>query len=149
VISRRSGIAAFFIVTTVVILATTLAPRVPQPKSYHLFADQRGWLGIPNFGDVVSNFPFAVFGISELWFVLAPANRERFHIDARERWPYAVGFFGLFLTAFGTCEAVTCCGYRKGPAVAGDIPMHFVVVGEKAKLAVGGVSDHVPMAVGG
>ena len=33
--------------------------------------------------------------------MLAPANRERF-IDARERWPYAVGFCGLFLTAFGS-----------------------------------------------
>src|SRR5207248_1045295 len=56
---------------------------------------------IPNFGDVVSNLPFAVVGIWGLWFVLAPGNRARF-IDLRERWPYAVGFFGLFLTAFGS-----------------------------------------------
>jgi len=88
-----------------VILAAALAPRVPQPQSYHQFADQRRWLGIPNFADVASNFPFAVVGIWGLWFVLAKANRERFpesFIDARERWPYGLGFLGLFLTAFGS-----------------------------------------------
>jgi hypothetical protein len=84
-----------------VILAAALAPRVPQPQSYHHFADQRGWLGIPNFGDVASNFPFAIVGIWGLWFVLSPPNRERF-IESEERWPYAVGFFGLLLTAFGS-----------------------------------------------
>jgi hypothetical protein len=84
-----------------VILAAALAPRVPQPQSYHQFADQRGWLGIPNFGDVASNFPFAIVGMWGLWFVLSPRNREHF-IESEERWPYAVGFFGLFLTAFGS-----------------------------------------------
>ena len=89
------------IVTAVVILAAVLAPRVPQPPSYHNFADQRGWLGIPNFGDVVSNFPFAVVGVWGLWFVLSAQGRSLF-VDARERWPYVLGFLGLFLTAFGS-----------------------------------------------
>jgi len=101
VISRRSGIAAFFIVTAVIILAAVLAPRVPQPRSYHQFADQRAWLGILNFGDVASNFPFAVVGIWGLWFVWSERGRPQF-LDQRERWPYALGFFGLFLTAFGS-----------------------------------------------
>jgi hypothetical protein len=101
VISRRSGTAAFFIVTVVVILAAALAPRVPQPQSYHQFADQRTWLGTPNFGDVASNFLFALVGIWGLWFLLNERGRRQF-LDQRERWPYALGFFGLFLTAFGS-----------------------------------------------
>jgi hypothetical protein len=101
VISQRSGITAFFIVTAVVVLAAALAPRVPQPQSYHQFADRRGWLGIPNFGDVASNLPFAAVGIWGLWFVWSKRGRRQF-LDKRERWPYAVGFFGLFLTAFGS-----------------------------------------------
>lgn len=100
-ISRRAGIAVFLIVTAVIILAAALAPRVPQPQSYHNFADRRGWLGIPNFGDVVSNFPFAIVGIWGLWFVCSSRGQPKF-IDARERWPYLLGFFGLFLTAFGS-----------------------------------------------
>jgi hypothetical protein len=101
VISRRSSITAFFIVTAIVILAAALAPRVPQPQSYHQFADQRGWLGIPNFGDVASNLPFAAVGIWGLWFVGSERGGRQF-LDKRERWPYALGFFGLFLTAFGS-----------------------------------------------
>ena len=32
-----------------------LLPPIPQDQSYHQFADQRGWFGIPNFWNVVSN----------------------------------------------------------------------------------------------
>jgi len=101
VISRPAGIAVFLIVTAVIVLTAALSPRVPQPQSYHNFADKRGWLGLPNFGDVVSNFPFAVVGIWGLWFVCGAQGKQKF-VDARERRPYAFGFFGLFLTAFGS-----------------------------------------------
>ena len=100
-ISRRAGIPVLLILTAVIILAAVLSPRVPQPESYHNFADQRGWLGISNFGDVVSNFPFAIVGLWGLWFVCSRQGRQKF-VEARERWPYALGFFGLFLTAFGS-----------------------------------------------
>lgn len=100
-ISRRAGIALFLIVTAVVILAAVLSPRVPQPQSYHNFADQRGWLGIPNFGDVASNFPFAIVGVWGFWFVCSARGRYKF-VNASEQWPYVLGFFGLFLTAFGS-----------------------------------------------
>jgi hypothetical protein len=39
-------------------------------QSYHLFADQRGFLAIPNFGDVASNVPFAIVGVWGLVFLL-------------------------------------------------------------------------------
>ena len=35
------------------------------------------------------------------------------------------------------------------PAVAGDASLHFVVVGEKSKLAIGGIRDDVGAAPGG
>jgi hypothetical protein len=35
---------------------------------------------------------------------------------------------------------------REDPAVAGDVPIHFVVVGEESKLAIGGVRDDVRVA---
>jgi hypothetical protein len=59
-------------------------------------------LGVPNFGDVVSNLPFAVIGVLGIAFLLRsgtdPAS-EHF-LDSRERWPYLVAFVGLLLTAF-------------------------------------------------
>jgi len=101
VISQRAGVAVFLTVTAVIILAAAFSPRVSQPQSYHNFADQRARLGIANFGDVASNFPFAVVGVWGLWFVFSEQGRRKF-LDERELWPYALGFFGLFLTAFGS-----------------------------------------------
>jgi hypothetical protein len=78
-----------------------LAPRIPQPQSYHNFADQRGWLGIPNFGDVTSNLLFALGGTWGLIFLFRKSEQERF-LDSRERWAYLLVFLGLLLTAFGS-----------------------------------------------
>lgn len=97
--------AAFFASLTAILIGITCAlPRIPQPLSYHLFADQRAVLGIPNFGDVLSNLPFAVVGICGIVFLLqsrSTANQVHF-VDQREMWPYLVAFAGLLLTAFGS-----------------------------------------------
>ncbi len=77
-----------------------MIPPIPQPLAYHNFADHRGWLGIPNFGDVVSNVPFALVGICGLIFLFRP-HAGTFS-DRRERWLYLVMFAGLILTAFGS-----------------------------------------------
>jgi hypothetical protein len=89
----------------IAIIALRLPP-IPQPMSYHQFADQRPWLGIPNFGDVVSNLPFAIVGIWGLIFLLRPSAQNRF-ADPRQRWIYILWiyrlmFAGLLLTAFGS-----------------------------------------------
>ena len=67
-ISRKTGLIVMAGVTAIVALVACLLPRIPQPQSYHLFADQRAFLGIPNFGDVVSNVPFAIIGVWGLFF---------------------------------------------------------------------------------
>jgi hypothetical protein len=85
-------------------VAFSLLPPIPQPQTYHLFADRRGFLGIPNFGDVVSNVPFVVIGIWGLLFLLS-SNSDQLagcFFDSRERWPYVLVFTGLILTAFGS-----------------------------------------------
>jgi hypothetical protein len=85
----------------IAVLAFRLPP-IPQPASYHQFADQRTWLGVPNFGDVASNLAFAVVGLTGLWFLLKPGKLTNAFVDPRERRPYLVAFFGLLLTAFGS-----------------------------------------------
>lgn len=100
-ISRRAGIALLLAFTLVIGVTTLLVPRVPQPQSYHDFADRRGWVGIPNFGDVSSNLLFAVSGAWGLVFLFRKSAQEQF-LDPRERWAYVFVFLGLFLTAFGS-----------------------------------------------
>jgi hypothetical protein len=97
----RSKAALLLLAPAVVIaIVAVLLPPIPQPMSYHQFADQRPWLGIPNFGDVVSNLPFAIVGIWGLIF-LRPSVQNRF-ADPRQRWIYILMFAGLLLTAFGS-----------------------------------------------
>jgi hypothetical protein len=103
-ISRRVGLRVLFVVTIVIAVVDLLLPRIPQPQSYHMFADQRSFLGIPNFGDVVSNVPFAIVGLWGLAFLLRSNSEQlsKHFLDKRERWLYLIIFAGLLLTAFGS-----------------------------------------------
>lgn len=84
-------------------LAVFFLQPIPQSEAYHNFADQRPLLGIPNCLNVISNAPFLIVG---LWGVFALASHKarasRHLIDAYERWPYLIFFFGVALTAFGS-----------------------------------------------
>jgi len=96
-ISRSKAPLLLIGVAVVVAIVAILIPPIPQPLSYHDFADHRGWLGIPNFGDVISNVPFAIVGLWGL-FILHGVH----FADSRERLPYTVMFASLILTAFGS-----------------------------------------------
>jgi hypothetical protein len=70
-----------------------------QPLAYHEFADRRAMLGIANFLDVASNVGFLLAGVAGLFVVTR--RQTRFESEV-ERWPYAVFFLGLLLTAAGS-----------------------------------------------
>jgi hypothetical protein len=86
--SRRARIAWLLISAVAAVAFLTLAPPIPQNQDYHLFADQRTILGIPNFWNVVSNIPFAVVGVMGLRAFRDIASR--------------ILFAGVLLTAFGS-----------------------------------------------
>jgi hypothetical protein len=71
-----------------ILLFLVLMPPLPQDKSYHAFADQRTIFDISNFWDVISNLPFAIFGLMGL---------VKFR-DFESR----LLFFGVFSTAIGS-----------------------------------------------
>jgi hypothetical protein len=103
-ISRKVSLGLLGLLTIVVAVICCVLPRIPQPLSYHHFADRRSLLGIPNFGDVASNLPFAAIGIWGLAFLRrCSLNAGNGHfLDLREQWPYRFVFLGLLLTAFGS-----------------------------------------------
>jgi hypothetical protein len=100
-ISHRAGIYLLVALTIALGIASLLIPRTPQPLSYHQFADQRSWLGVANFGDVLSNILFAVFGLAGLVYLCGESSQTQF-VDAREKWFYLLVFMGLLLTALGS-----------------------------------------------
>lgn len=90
------------VVTVGAALMVMSRPPIPQPPAYHLFADQRAFLGVPNFLDVVSNVLFLAVGAWGLLVVrrlpLGPTTLR----EAWERWPYVALFGGVALTAAGS-----------------------------------------------
>ena len=72
-----------------------LSSPIAQDPAYHLFADYRTLLTVPNFWNVMSNLPFVVVGA--LGFRVSLQNTED---PLRSAW---LAFFaGVFLTAFGS-----------------------------------------------
>ncbi len=82
------------------ILVWMVAPFGQDP-AYHRFADQRVWLGIPHFGDVVSNIGLLVVGALGLAFVTGGRGRAIL-TEPSERLPYQLFFTGVALIAFGS-----------------------------------------------
>lgn len=80
-------------------LAAILTPAIPQPLSYHAFADCRGFWAIPNFFNVISNVPFLIAGALGLHLIWKGDGR---FIAAEEQLPYLVFFLGALLTCFGS-----------------------------------------------
>ena len=85
--------------TVLSVLAAFLLPAMPQPVSYHDFADDREMLGVANFFDVASNAAFVVAGLAGFAVVLRPRTVFASNV---ERWPYAVFFAGMVLTGLGS-----------------------------------------------
>ena len=92
--SEAPALWPFLVLAIAVGIAALLVPRTPQPLSYHHFADQRTWLGVPNFGDVVSNLLFLLAGVLGLVFLFGKSSHGQF-LDPRERWPYVFVFVGI------------------------------------------------------
>ncbi len=78
--------------------------RFAQPQSFHEYADQRVWLGLPHAADVLSNLPFLARRCARTllciggWRTTNPAAFS----DQRAAWPYALLFAGVVLTSFGS-----------------------------------------------
>jgi hypothetical protein len=68
---------------------------IPQDSAYHVFADTRTCLGLPNFGNIASNLPFLLVGGAGLLWWLRSAGT-----GARLSW--MVFFLGVALVFFGS-----------------------------------------------
>jgi hypothetical protein len=97
--ARKLKIAILLSVAAVALVAVALQPPIPQPASYHDFADRRGLLGIPNFWNVASNLPFLLLGglgLVAVWRGPAPG------VLPPLRPAYLCFFIGATLVAAGS-----------------------------------------------
>jgi hypothetical protein len=93
--------AALILIAVAIPAAVFFFPPIPQSLDYHNFADQRVRLGVSNFFNVASNFPFILVGLIGLWFLLKKEGRQSF-LHPSERWAYAIFFAGVAFTSIGS-----------------------------------------------
>lgn len=77
-------------------------PPIAQDPAYHQFADTRPLFGIPNFGDVVGNFPFILFGLLGIGFLCRLNSGDPRLAMRGEKWLWGIFFFGALLVGFGS-----------------------------------------------
>lgn len=94
-------IAVLLGLAVILAVGALLVPPIPQDPAYHLFADTRPFLGIPNFGDVASNGAFLGVGVLGLAFLYRPTGRALFPSPG-ERLPYEVFFWAVALVTAGS-----------------------------------------------
>jgi predicted membrane channel-forming protein YqfA (hemolysin III family) len=78
------------------IAAALFAPVIGQDPAYHVMADHRTMLGVPNALNVFSNIAFLLVGAIGIIIV------ERGGARGSRRAPYLLFFTGTLLTAFGS-----------------------------------------------
>lgn len=83
----------------IVVYMLVYVPAIPQDNSYHNFSDQRTLLGIPNAINVLSNFPYLVFGLMgvfQLW------KQVKLGLISLVKPEYLLFFVGVILVAIGS-----------------------------------------------
>jgi hypothetical protein len=120
---KKRGAILLGVTATVMFAVFAFVPAIAQPLSYHQFADDRAFAGVPRAFDVLSNIGFLIVGFLGLRYLLAN-EQERIFTRPAERWPYIILFLGVALTCFGS-------GY-------------YHLVPDNARL----VWDRLPMTVG-
>ena len=124
-------------------LTAWLLPSFAQPQSFHDYADQRVWLGVPHAADVLSNLPFFVVGALGLHFSLLgwrTQNPNAFS-DQRAALPYALLFLGILLTAFGSSW------YHAQPSDATLVWDRLPMALGFAGLVAGALTDRAPQRI--
>ena len=95
----RNGVLLLVAFAASVAGALYLVPPIAQRADYHLFADARTCLGIPNGLNVLSNLPFTVIGVLGLMALGRPGQLA---VDRGLSYAYWVFFIGLALTGPGS-----------------------------------------------
>jgi hypothetical protein len=83
--------------------AMVFVPPIGQRQAYHDFADTRVVLGIPYFGDVITNVGCVIVGVGGL-LVLARGRRgaSGSPVGRCGMWPYGTFFAGMVLVGLGS-----------------------------------------------
>jgi len=126
---------------------------LPQPLSYHDFADTQPLLGIPRAGDVLTNLAFVVVGALGLWLLLRPHSKVPTFIDESERRLFHWFFVGVFLTGLGSgwyhlAPDNDSLVWDRVPMAISFMSIVAIMIAERVKLSLGVTLLFPLMAIG-
>lgn len=87
---------ALLLVLLLLALVAVAGPALVPPSNYHDFADQRAWGALPHAMDVLSNLPFALWGLAGAGVLVQALRRQA--VDTTAAWLAALFFGGLAVT---------------------------------------------------
>ena len=100
--ATRLRLLVLALVTAVSAAVILSLDPIPQDPTYHRFADDRTVFGIPNFQNVVSNFPFVLLGGAGLLRLRRRLAHPGDAAEVSETAAWLLLFLGILLTAFGS-----------------------------------------------
>ena len=121
------------------IVATVLIAPIAQDPNYHNFADQRRFLGIPHFCNVVSNLPLLLVGLFGMRLLLTrPAAGDA----APLRAGYLIMFLGIMLTGWGSgyyhlSPSNQTLVWDRLPLVVAFMAFFSIIIGENIAVTIG------------
>ena len=96
-----SGIVVLAIVAVMMASIALQWSPIAQPQAYHNFAEQRALLGIPHFGDVITNLAYVIVAASGLIFLVSRKGRVVLS-GIEERLPFMVFFTAVGAVGIGS-----------------------------------------------
>lgn len=95
----KEKVTALVLLLFIGCIAMTFVKPICQDLDYHQFADRSEYFSIPNFWNVVSNFPFLMIGALGMLYVAFKWNEMATKILQPN---YFIFFLGILLTGFGS-----------------------------------------------
>ena len=132
----RTKTIFLILLSAVLITAVFFIDPIPQDQSYYAFADTRTILGVPNFWNVLSNFPFLLVGGAGLYY---SSSKNRAGMSPDLRVAYLVFFAGIFLTGFGSAyfhfaPSNETLVWDRLPMTIGFMGLVTIIIGEHISL---------------
>ena len=115
---------------------------IPQPPSYHDFADTRVLLGIPHASDVLTSLALVIVGLWGLGFLAQPKRSGNAFIDDRERGLFRFLFTAVLLTGFGSAwyhldPDNYSLVWDRLPMAIGFVSIFSIMIAERVSLPIG------------
>lgn len=126
---------------------------IPQDLDYHDFIDKRGWMGIPNFGDTMSNLPYFFVGLMGIWAVQKRKHDTTCFDSCFERHTLLTAFVGIFLVCFGSGyyhlePSNETLFWDRLPMTIGFMGLYAMLIGERVNERAGRILFPILLILG-